>query len=208
MRVRQGVAFFAIAALVASAGGCATTNRTKTLLLMTGVGAAAAGVGYSVAPRDERPEMHALYWGAAGAAVAGVAGLFLFDEQKRSEELERQAAVMRKELDAFRDEGGGASHEPRLLYETTAPFGRDIPEEYQSLVRPGRWSVYKLNQWVAQGEGTLVHHDRMVKLVPPQLTPKAQMLSNEAGPSGVPSEAGVSVGKKSNETETKGGSEK
>lgn len=179
MRVRKRVVAVAIVSLLVGAGGCATTNRTKALLLMSGVGAAAAGVGYSIAPRDEKPEMHALCWGAAGAAVAGVVGLFIFDEQKRSEELERQAVVMRKELDAFRDEGGGASHEPRLLYETNAPFGREIPGEYQSLVRPGRWSVYKLNQWVAQGEGTLVHHDRMVKLVPPQLTPKAQSISNE-----------------------------
>lgn len=169
--------------------GCAT-NRTKTLLLMGGVGAVAAGAAYMASPADERPEMHALYGGAIGAAAAGVAGFFLFDEQKRSEELERQASVMRKELDAFRDEGGG--HEPRLLYETTAPFGKDIPGEYQSLVRPGRWSVYKLNQWVSQGEGTLIHQDRMVKLVPPQLTPKAQTLSNEGvGPSG--DDAGTSA---------------
>jgi hypothetical protein len=194
MRAKNGVAVLAILSLVVTASGCATTNRTKTLLLMTGVGAVAAGVGYSVAPRDERPEMHALYWGAAGAAVAGVAGLFLFDEQKRSEELERQATVMKKELDAFRDEGSTASHGPQLLYETNAPFGRDIPGEYQGLVRPGRWSVYKLNQWVAQGEGTLVHHDRMVKLVPPQLTPKVQTESSEGGSS-----------ESSDETKSKGG---
>jgi len=181
--MKRAIAGLAALSFAVGAGGCATTNRTKTLLLMAGLGAASAGVGYSVAPRDERPEMHALYWGAAGAAVAGVAGLFLFDEQKRADELERQATVMRKELDAFRDEGG-ASHEPRLLYETSAPFGRDIPDEYQALVRPGRWSVYKLNQWVAQGEGTLVHHDRMVKLVPPQLTPKAQTESGEINPKG------------------------
>ncbi len=186
--MKRALAGLAALSFAVSAGGCATTNRTKTLLLMAGLGAASAGVGYSVAPRDERPEMHALYWGAAGAAVAGVAGLFLFDEQKRSEELERQATVMRKELDAFRDEGSTASHGPQLLYETNAPFGRDIPGEYQGLVRPGRWSVYKLNQWVAQGEGTLVHHDRMVKLVPPQLTPKVQTESSEGGSSESPNE--------------------
>jgi hypothetical protein len=31
--------------------------------------------------------------------------------------------------------------------------------------------VYRLNQWVNQGEGTIIHQDRLVKLVPPQLTP-------------------------------------
>jgi len=163
--------------LALSMSGCATTNRDKTILLMAGLGVVSAGVGMVSAPQGERKEMHALYGGMIGATAAAVGGLFLFDEQKRSAELERQALVMSKELDAFRDEGGG--HEPRLLYETTAPFGKDIPDEYQSLVRPGRWSVYKLNQWVSHGEGTLIHQDRMVKLVPPQLTPKFQPSSGE-----------------------------
>jgi len=137
---------------------------------MGGVGAAAAAAGYAVAPNDTRPEMSAAYFGAVGAAVAGAAGLFIFDEQRRADELERESNVMRKELAAFRDEGG-PSKEPQLLYETSAPFGKEIPAEYQGLVRPGHWSVYRLNQWVNQGEGTVIHQDRMVKLVPPQLTP-------------------------------------
>ncbi len=158
--------------------GCATSNRTKTLLLMGGTGIVATGVGFVLSPTDVRPEMQATYWGAIGAATAGVAGLFLFDEQKRSDELERQSHVMRKELDVFRDESA-SSHEPRLLYETNAPFGRDIPEEYQSLIKPGKWSVYKLNQWVNQGEGAMIHQDRMVKLVPPQLSPRKEGKQNE-----------------------------
>ena len=165
-------------AVASSATGCAT-NRAKTLLLMGGVGVVAAGAAYVMTPQDERPEMHALYGGAIGAAAAGVAGLFIFDEQKRSEELDRQATVMRRELEAFRDEGGG-SHEPRLLYETSAPFGKDIPGEYRALVRPGHWSVYRLNQWVSQGEGAMIHQDRMVKLVPPQLNPKVQSQQNNS----------------------------
>lgn len=151
--------------------GCATmSNRTKTLLLMGGVGVAAAAAGYAVAPSDTRPEMSAAYFGAVGAAVGGAAGLFIFDEQKRSEDLERENGAMRKELAAFRDEGG-SSKEPQLLYETTAPFGKEIPAEYSGLVKPGHWSVYRLNQWINQGEGTIIHQDRLVKLVPPQLTP-------------------------------------
>lgn len=164
-------AHLAVTGLVLSCG-CAT-NRAKTLLLMGGVGTLTAGAAYYLSPKDERPEMHALYGGAIGASGAAIAGLFIFDEQKRSEELERQAVVMRKELDVFRDEGSGA-HEPRLLYETTAPFGKDIPSDYQSLVKPGSWSVYKLNQWVSQREGVMVHQDRMITLVPPQLTPKSE----------------------------------
>lgn len=160
-----------------SGSGCATTNRGRTLTFMGGMGIAGAGAGYHFAPSQERPEMHAAFWGAVSAAVAGAVGLFIFDEQKRSDELERQATVMRKELESLR--GEGSSKEPQLLYETTAPFGKDIPDEYQNLVRPGRWSVYRLNQWVSHGEGTLIHQDRMVRLVPPQLSPHSSSQIDE-----------------------------
>ncbi len=162
---------------------CATTNRGRTLSLMGGVGLAGAAAGYTLSPPSERPEMHAAFFGALSAALAGLVGLFLFDEQKRSDELERQAGVMRKELDSLREEG--SSKEPQLLYETTAPFGKDIPDEYHSLVRPGRWSVYRLNQWVSQGEGTMIHQDRMIRLVPPQLSPNSQTsVSDGVNPTG------------------------
>lgn len=171
--MRNVITLLAVASLALQTG-CASistvSNRTKTLLLMGGVGAAAAAAGYSLAPQDTRPEMSAAYFGAVGAAVAGAAGLFIFDEQKRTEELDRENGIMRKELAAFRDEGG-SSREPQLLYETNAPFGKEIPSEYSGLVKPGHWSVYRLNQWVNQGEGTIIHQDRLVKLVPPQLTP-------------------------------------
>lgn len=173
-----------LAGIVLAQSGCATmSNRTKTLLFMGGIGVAAASVGYVVAPQDTRPEMSAAYFGAVGAAAAGAAGLFIFDEQKRADELERQNEVMRKELSAFREEGG-SSREPQLLYETSAPFGKEIPTEYQGLVRPGHWSVYRLNQWVQQGEGTVIHQDRLLKLVPPLLTPAAPPeVSEGMGPS-------------------------
>lgn len=151
--------------------GCATlSNRQKTLLTMLGAGVVAGTAGAMLAPSDEKPLGHAALWGGVAAATTGAIGLFVFDEQKRSEEFQRENSVMRKEISAFRDEGS-SSHEPTLLYETNAPFGKEIPSEYSGLVKPGRWSVYRLNQWVNQGEGTIIHQDRLVKLIPPQLTP-------------------------------------
>ncbi len=157
---------------------CATTsNRTKIITTMV-VGAVLGGtVGAMSAPKNEQAAAHGLLWGGVTAASVGVAGLFIFDEQKRSAEFERQGVLLRKELDAVRGEGAGY-HGPQLLYESNAPFGKDIPTEYQPLVRPGQWSVYKLNQWIPHGEGLLIHQDRMVKLVPPQLSPNNQTFEN------------------------------
>ena len=178
----RGTVFTVVAlGLLPTFTGCATlSNRAKTLLLMGGVGMASASLGYALAPSDARPEMSATYFGAVGAAIAGVVGLFVFDEEKRSGELDRQNAVIKKELEAYRDEGG--SHEPELLYDGSAPFGKEIPTEYQGLVRPGHWSVYRLNQWVTQGEGTIIHQDRLMKLVPPQLNPVSAGEGSEPKP--------------------------
>lgn len=154
-------------------------------MLMGAMAAAGAAGGYALAPNNEKPEMHAAFGASVGAATGALIGLFAFDEERRSAEFERQAIALKKELDAIRDESvaSGGATEPKLLYETSAPVGREIPSEYQGLVSPGRWSVYKLNQWVTQGDGVIIHQDRMVKLIPPQLTPRSKLLPSE--PSGV-----------------------
>ena len=162
--------------------GCASlSNRGKTLLLLGGVGLASGVAGYALSPSEVKPEMEGAYFSAIGAAVGGIAGLYLFDEEKRSEELLREKGVMQQELDSYRDEGD--SRQPELLYETLAPVGKEIPSEYAGLVRPGRWSVYRLNQWVTEGDGAMVHQDRLVKLVPPELTPENTHFTEDAGSS-------------------------
>lgn len=146
---------------------CASTNHTKTLITMGVMGAGGATVGAITAPINENAAAHALLWGGVAAAVAGAAGMFIFDEEKRSDALLRENETIKKTLDALH----GASQSPVLLYETLAPLGKDIPSEYQSLVKPGRWSVYGLNQWILQGENVLIHQDKMMKLLPPEFNP-------------------------------------
>ena len=149
--------------------GCATTNRTKTLIGMAAGALAGTAVGYATAPEGTSPTMHSAYWGLAGGTAMAVTGLFVFDEQKRSEELERKLNVAQMELGVLKGEASGGESEP--LYETRAPFGKTVPKEYQALVTPGTWSVYHVNQWIQKGEGTLIHQDRMMKLTPPKFSP-------------------------------------
>jgi hypothetical protein len=142
---------------------------------MAGTAVVVGTIGALSAPSDEEPLAHAAMWGGSASAVAGVASLFIFDEQARANEALRQSEILKKELDSLRGEGTGS--EPKLLYETSAPFGKEVPHEYHNLVSPGKWSVYQLNQWVMQGEGTLIHQDRMIRLVPPTLSPAKPELS-------------------------------
>lgn len=149
---------------------CAT-NRAKSLTFMAAVGGAAATAGALSAPPEEQSGMHAVFWGAVGAAVAGVVGLFVFDEQSRSEELERKLEVSKRELDAFRGEMDGTSQSS--LIQSDSALGKNLPPEYRDLVKPGKWSLYKINTWVSQGENTLVHQDKMLRIEPPQFQPNA-----------------------------------
>lgn len=148
---------------------CASTNRSKTLITMSLVGLAAGAVGALTAPQNEQAALHGAFWGTVGAAASGAAGMYIFDEQSKSEDLEKENLVLKKTLDALRGDSVGA--EQKLLYQTSAPIGKEVPTEYRNLVKPGRWSVYQLNSWVEQGENTIVHQDRMMRLDPPALAP-------------------------------------
>jgi hypothetical protein len=159
---------------------CASTNRTKTLGMMFATGIAAGAGGALASPSTDRPEGHALLWAGIGTGVAAALGLYIFDEQSRSEELQRQNDVLKKSMAAL---NGGDSAPAQLLYETKAPFGKDVPAEYRNLVKPGSWSVYKLNQWITQGENTVIHQDKMIKLLPPGLNPNVPMEQNKETPS-------------------------
>ncbi len=168
MRLNQAALIGMATALTLSS--CATmSNRTKTILAMVGTGLVAGAIGAATAPKDEQPGGHALMWGGLGAASAGVVGLFAFNEEAKREEADRKLEVLTKELSSLRDEG---SSEPTLLFQTNAPLGKDPPPEYRNLITPGKWSVYRLNRWVTEGENTLIHQDRMVRMIPPVLSPK------------------------------------
>ena len=163
----------AIVALMAITflSGCAT-NRAKALWTGAIIGSIGATVGALTAPKNENPTGHAVLWGGVGAAAGVTAGMFLFDEQKRSDELARQNEVLQKSL------SGLSGHDPneKLLFESNAAFEKAVPQEYRHLVRPGQWSVYQLDSWTLQGENTLVHQDKMIRLLPPELN--LQKLSN------------------------------
>lgn len=149
--------------------GCAT-NRSRTLLGMALAGGAGSGAGYAAAPKEESPAGHALLWGGVSAAVMGALGLFLFDEQHRAQELTRENEVLKRTLDGLT----GKEDTGRLVVDTQSPFGKDVPQEYRGLIKPGRWSVYALDHWTLQGENTLIHQDKMVRLIPPELSPRGQ----------------------------------
>jgi len=144
------------------------SNRTKTIMAMAAVGVVAGTIGAMSAPVNENPVGHGLLWGGLGAASSGILGMWIFDEQKHSSSLERENEALKKELGVYRIEGEGGRE---LLTEAPASFAKEIPESMVSLIRPGRWKVWKLDKWINEGENRLIHQDRMIEMTPPQLNP-------------------------------------
>ncbi len=168
--------------MLLSLGGCAgMPTHTKNLLIMSAAGSIGATVGALSAPQNESKVGHALMWGGVSAATAGAAALIFNNDSKTISDFQNQIEVSRKENAMLRGDVGNGSAE--LLYEIKNPYGPDgkeFPAEYRHLVKPGQWRVYKLDQWVSQGEGTMIHQDKMISIIPPQLNPRSAVDENAA----------------------------
>jgi hypothetical protein len=130
--MRKIIIFFNLSVFLT---GCATlSNRDKTLLSMGGAAVVGSLIGLATTPNDGTSRaMHSLYFGAIGASLAGVSGLYVFDDQKKNDLLKNQIDAQQKQINAIRDDGGNSS--PILIHETNAPLGRDIPP-VQNFLRP------------------------------------------------------------------------
>lgn len=144
---------------------------------MTAAGSVAATIAANNAPSGENRVAHAALWGSGTAAVTGVAGLYIFDEQQRSQEINRKLEVAVSEIRALRGESEQARNE--LLIGADSTFPKSLPDEFKNLVRPGKWSIFKISQWINQGENTLIHQDKMIRLEPAQFRPNVE--TNEKG---------------------------
>lgn len=157
--------------------GCASmSNRTKTILTMSGVGLAAGTIGALTAPEEENPLAHGMLWSASGAAAAGVVSLFLYDSEARFAEVEAKNKKIAVELASYKKQ-----FEPQLISEEALSMngariggggaGGKLQGRLHGIVSPGSVKVYKLDQWIDEGENVLIHQDQKIELVPPSLLP-------------------------------------
>lgn len=156
--------------------GCATSQKGK--IVEWSLAGLAAGSVYG-STRQDFKDKNAMMYGAVGAAVGAIAGLYYFDPDKNSERLTEENKRLRKDLDLVQL--------PRVIAETPATFNTKIPEKYKKLINPGEWKISELDQWIEEGENRLIHQDKMMELIPPSLKPvsvfnessKNERISNE-----------------------------
>jgi hypothetical protein len=140
--------------------GCATTFKGRMLTAMGTSAAAGMAVGFS---KPESKTANALLWGAVGATTAAVVTLLISDPDSETERYKMEARRLREELDLL--------NSPKIEKQSTGLFGNKVPEKYRELINPGEWKVSRLDEWLEDDENRLIHHDLLMELTPPHLSP-------------------------------------
>lgn len=138
---------------------CATTTREKVLRDMA-LGTA-AGVLLAQTKSNNKVGYSVVY-GALGAAGAAVISTYF--NVKNDDDLLRQNKELKEQVERFEKD-----LQPKLIQEGKSLFNSPLPKEVSSLVEPGEWKRYKLDQWVQDPNqsNTWYRQVEMFEIIPP-----------------------------------------
>lgn len=156
-RLARVVATLGISVLTSA---CASSQKGKIIQWAAAGGAIGGTYGSS---RTDYQDKNAMMYGAVGAAIGALAGLYYHDPDKHSENLVLENQKLKKDLELIQT--------PKVLVETPATFNTKIPEKYKKLINPGEWRISEIDQWIEESENRLIHQDKIMELIPPTLNP-------------------------------------
>ncbi|WII71384.1 hypothetical protein QJS83_13020 [Bdellovibrio sp. 22V] len=133
---------------------CSTNQKSRLAATALGVGVGGV-VGAATAPDDERPELHALYWGGILGVVTAVAANYYFSDEKDMEVMRLENEKMKAQLDFFQN--GPAT----LLKESTGSADKKYFQKGKAKIK-----LYKIDQWVEEGPNKRYHRDQMIEILP------------------------------------------
>lgn len=146
------------AALMISA--CSTSTTRNTILRDMAIGAA---VGTFVAQtRDNNKEAYTSMYAGIGAATAGTFSVYM--NAANDDELKRENQNLKSKIEQFQKQ-----LEPQLVQKGNSLFSAPLPKEVSTLVEPGEWKRYKLDQWVQDQNqpNTWYRQVEMFEIIPP-----------------------------------------
>lgn len=139
---------------------CTSMNTRNTILRDIAIGAAVGALAGQT--RDENRAAYSTMYAGVGAATAGAisAVLNIPDENKiksENEALKEQVKKFERQL------------QPQLVQQGNSLFSSPIPKEVSSLVEPGEWKRYKMDQWVQDQNqpNTWYRQVEMFEIIPP-----------------------------------------
>lgn len=157
--LQMSLRVFAVSAIVVanfSIVGCATPRRSR--LLMTGVaGTAGYIVGENAAPKGEKRELHATYWGAVAGLVAAIASDWIFNDRDYMSTLEQENRELAAKIELIQNT------QKSLVKSGQGRFDSKSSNKLTGKALIG-WRLYQIDRWEKQGTNRLIHLDQMVEL--------------------------------------------
>lgn len=147
---------FAIFILSISVGCGHGSKKEKSLWVGAGFSSGAA-IGAATAPSNEKPEMHALYWGSLLAVGAAI--LIEFYHEREAAVLKSQNQTMEIQLNNLRNSS------KTLLSEGVVKSDSNL---FNSKVSKGtKYRLFEVNDWEVQSQNEVRNIKKRLELTPP-----------------------------------------
>ncbi|MFP5519670.1 MAG: hypothetical protein ACLGGX_07180 [Bdellovibrionia bacterium] len=146
--------------LLFALSACSSLNTRNTILRDMAIGAA-VGTLVGQTKSDNREAYTAMYAGIGAASAGAISAILNVPDEdqikKENEQLKAQVRKFEKQL------------QPQLVQQGNSLFSSPIPKEVSSLVEPGEWKRYKLDQWVQDQNqpNTWYRQVEMFEIIPP-----------------------------------------
>lgn len=145
---------------------CATTTFKETMVRNMVVGGAA---GFVVGnQKDENKSAYATMYAGIGAAAAALYTTYANDPDKEIAAARAQSRELSKSMDQFQDQRSHSRDDLTSRGQALRSYDH-LPQKYRSLINPGEWRLYEIDEWEKIDDTKLVHKTEMVELIPPNL---------------------------------------
>ena len=148
-----------ITIIVVITTSCVSQNTRTTIIRDIAIGAAVGAlIGQT---KSEHREAYTSIYASTGAAVGAITSVYLNvsneNFKKENDDLKIQIQKFEKQL------------RPELIKQGNSLFNSPLPSEVASLVEPGEWKRYKLDQWVQDQNqpNTWYRQVEMFEIIPP-----------------------------------------
>ncbi|MFN7455439.1 MAG: hypothetical protein ACK5RO_12355 [Pseudobdellovibrionaceae bacterium] len=121
--------------------------------------AGGALIGGQTAPKDERKELHSMYWAGIAGLSAAVISNYVYSEEEELLKARLEIEKMKAEMDLLQNS------KKILVKEGTGYFQNPQGEQFFQKGK-AKWRIYEIDQWVKDGPYRLYHQDKMVELFP------------------------------------------
>jgi hypothetical protein len=155
--------------LILSFNGCAITSVKNRLYRDMALGAVVGAI--AAQQKNENKQAYTAMYSGIGSALGAIISVNLNDPDSENLKLKNQVAKFEADLEA--------SLRPKLEFTSSGMMNSKIPDKYKTMINPGEWRVYRLDQWVEDGENRIIHQDKMMELTPPSLKPMAMPTQTE-----------------------------